>query len=279
MYPIISSPTSPTTPQDVQMITLCSPVQADKFFSSSMKSANTIRNNMEFKNELKNQRTSLHFHENVNEETLNADSISNSSNSSAYSILTNQQAIKLATVKRHYPRSENKSSADHPPSSSNQVQSPTDNNVKNNNTTRLYSINNRNGVHESYVNHLSNSVNSNGKNQASDHVNYLENDGDIISINYNDHINGNNFHKSKQKCDSVHSKESSSAEDYFLCEKFKNTMNAKLCDSVTSDSVVLDDDHMSEKGMSMELLSPHEGPMGRRYAEITSNKNSANVMW
>lgn len=272
---MISSPISPTTPQDVQMIRLRSPVQADKLFSSpaeisSMKSTNTIRNDMDFKNELKNQRTSLHFHQNDIVETPSAGSISTSL---ASSTSTSQQAIKLATVKRCYSRSDTKSRLDqHSSSGSNRlsiVQSPADKNVKNNNTTHLFTIDAKDRIGN-------NSVNSNGKNQAFNLVNYLKNDGDVIYI---DLYNGNISHNSHQICDSVNGKESSLAEDYFLCEKFKNTMNANLCDAVTSDDVFLFDDNMSEKGMSMELLSPQEAPMGRRYAEIAPCKNSANIKW
>lgn len=288
MHPIISSPTSPKTPQDVQMITLRSPVQTDILFSSpvgisSMKSTNTIRNNRDFKKESKNQRTSLHSHEIDNGETVNADSISTSSTSSASLTLTSQQAIKLATVKRCYSRFDRKSRADqHSSSGSNRssiAQSPTDNNVKNNNTAHLYTIYDRNGIRESSEILLCTSVNSSEKNKTSNHVNYLENDGDVIHIEYNDHKNGNIFHNSKKKCYSVNSKESSLIEDYFLCEKFENTINAKLCDAVTSDAMVLVDENMSEKGMSMESFSPHEVPIGRRYAEIAPSKNSTNIKW
>lgn len=275
MYPIISSPKSPTTPQDVQMIRLSSPVQADKLFSSpaeisSMKSTNAIRNNMDFKNELKKQRTSLHFHQNDIGETPSTGSISTSS---ASSTSTSQQAIKLATVKRCYSRSDTKSRSDQYSSSgsnrSSIVQSPADNNVTNNSTTHLFTIDAKDRIG-------SNGVNSNGKNQAFNHVNYFENDGDVIYI---DLYNGNISHNSHQISDSVNGKESSLIKDYFLCEKFKNTTNAKLSDAVTSDAVFLFDDNMSEKGMSMELLSPHEAPMGRRYAEIAPSKNSANIKW
>lgn len=242
-----------------------------------MKSTNTIRNNMDFKNEFKNQRTSLHYHEKDYEETLSADSISTSSTSSLSQQSFSQQASKLATVKRCYSRSDNKSKVDqHSSSGSNRssiVQSPTDNNVKNNNA-----IDDRNGIHENSENCLSHIVKSNGKKWASKHVNHLQSDG-LIYIEYTDHENGNNSHNSQQKCDLVNSKESCLTEDYFLCEKLKNKMLAKLCDAVLSDAVVLVDDNMSEKGMPMELLSPHEVPMGRRYAEIAPSKNSANIKW
>lgn len=288
MYPIKSSPKSPTTPQDIQMIKLRSPVQADQLFLSpaeisSVKSTNTIRNNIKLKNEVKKHRTSLHFHENDNGETQNADSISTSSTSSASLTLISEQAIKLATVKRCYSRTYSRSrSVQNSSSGSNRssvVQSPTDNNVKNNNKIHLYTMYDRNGIRDNSENRLSNIINSNGKRQASNHVNYSENEGDVIHVKYNDHNKGNISHNIQQKCDSVYCKESNLTEDYFLCEKFKNTMIAKLCDTVTSDVMILVDDSISEKGMSMELLSPHEVPIGRRYAEIAPTKNSANIKW
>lgn len=97
---------------------------------------------------------------------------------------------------------------------------------------------------------------------------------------FNDRRNGNTSDRSTQKRDSITSKESGSAgssDDYFLCEKFKNTLNAKLCDAVVNGAVVLDENGEPNRRLSLELLSPHEGPLGRRYAEIAPSKNNTNT--
>lgn len=80
------------------------------------------------------------------------------------------------------------------------------------------------------------------------------------------HNGGSSSDNSTQKRDSVTSKASS--DDYFLCEKFKNTLNAQLSDAVVGGH--------RDNVMHMELMSPHEGPFGRRYAEIAPMKNAIN---
>lgn len=103
------------------------------------------------------------------------------------------------------------------------------------------------------------------------------NDNDNENNEFNDRRNGNASDRSTQKRDSITSKESGSAgssDDYFLCEKFKNTLNAKLCDAVVNGAVVLDENGEPNRRLSLELLSPHEGPLGRRYAEIAPSKNN-----
>lgn len=79
---------------------------------------------------------------------------------------------------------------------------------------------------------------------------------------YND-MDNENSSDSARKRDSVTSKESS--DDYFLCEKFKNSLNENLRNSIFDNT-----------NLPMELLSPHEGPLGRRYAEIAHFKANNN---
>lgn len=81
---------------------------------------------------------------------------------------------------------------------------------------------------------------------------------------YHDMENGNTSDSSRQR-DSMTSKGSSS-DDYFLCEKFKNSLNAQFTDTVQAE--------LNAAGEPMDLLSPQEAELGRRYAEISQFKNS-----
>lgn len=90
--------------------------------------------------------------------------------------------------------------------------------------------------------------------------NGMEDDDD----DYNDMENGNTT-DSSHKRDSMTSKESSS-DDYFLCEKFKNSLNSQFTDIVQAE--------IDAAGEPMELLSPQEVELGRRYAEISQFKNN-----
>ncbi|XP_037036638.1 protein sprint isoform X2 [Bradysia coprophila] len=89
-----------------------------------------------------------------------------------------------------------------------------------------------------------------------------EDDDDDEEGDYND-MDNENSSDSTHKRDSMTSKESS--DDYFLCEKFKNSLNENLRNSIFDNS-----------NLPVELLSPHEGPLGRRYAEIAHFKANNN---
>lgn len=75
---------------------------------------------------------------------------------------------------------------------------------------------------------------------------------------YNDMENGNST-DSTRKRDSMTSRESS--DDYFLCEQFKNSLNGNVPKSLCGGDV-------DSAVTSLELMSPNEGPLARRYAEI-----------
>lgn len=331
MLPPIGSPTSP---QDVQMtdlniLTVGSEPQHQKSPSpvdnrplnshspislSSVKSTNTLRNNIDVKNELNKKRTSLNLHENGNAEMFNAcdtSSTSSSSSSSASSSSSSsplgQQPLKLATVKRCSRNLDNARYRRELQSINGTAANNCHDNVNNNvNGSRLFNQSSSDSdVADSNPQHIDTVaviVNENGKmhrrirrkvqdksQNGNAPQNTSDNDDDGDGNNdrndnenheFNDRRNGNASDRSTQKRDSITSKESGSAgssDDYFLCEKFKNTLNAKLCDAVVNGAVVLDENGEPNRRLSLELLSPHEGPLGRRYAEIAPSKNNSNT--
>lgn len=337
MLPPIGSPTSP---QDVQMtdlniLTVVPEPQHQKLTSpvdnrplnnhspislSSVKSTNTLRNNIDVKNELNKKRTSLNLHENGNAEMFNGcDTSSTSSSSSSSSSASSpssmgQQPLKLATVKRCSRNLDNaRYRRELQNINSNSANNSHDNVNNNVNDSRLFNRSSSDSdvadTKPQHIDTVAVVVNENGKmhrrirrkvqdksqngnapQNASDND---EDDGDGDNRNkndrndnenneFNDRRNGNASDRSTQKRDSITSKESGSAgssDDYFLCEKFKNTLNAKLCDAVVNGAVVLDENGEPNRRLSLELLSPHEGPLGRRYAEIAPSKNNTNNKW
>lgn len=307
MLPPIASPTSP---QDVQMTDLnilttgteplqklTSPVDNRPLNNhsplslSSVKSTNTLRNNIDVKNERNKKRTSLNLHENGNGEMFNTCDTSSTSSSTSTSSMgqQQQQPLKLATVKRC---SRNLDNARYRIELQNNHTN--NDNVNNNvNDSRLFNRSSSDsdvGEHQ-HIDTVAVVVNENGKTRRirrktqdkSQNDNAKNNDTDDDDNNeFNDRQNGNASDRSTQKRDSITSKESGSvgsSEDYFLCEKFKNTLNAKLCDAVVNGAVVLNENGVADRRLSLELLSPHEGPLGRRYAEIATNKNNPNNKW
>lgn len=312
MLPPIGSPTSP---QDVQMTDLnILTVPADSMASqqkltspvdnrplnnhsplslSSVKSTNTLRNNIDMKNELNKKRTSLNLHENGNGEMFNgcdtsSTSSASSSSSSSSSSSMGQQPLKLATVKRC---SRNLDNARYRIELQNNHSNNDNVNNNLNDSQRFNRSSSDSDVAETQqIDTVAVIVNENGKMrrtrrrtaEKSQNVNAQNNESDDDDNNkLNDRQNGNGSDRSTQKRDSITSKESGSvgSDDYFLCEKFKNTLNAKLCDAVVNGAVVLNEDGAANRRLSLELLSPHEGPLGRRYAEIAPSKNNANNKW
>lgn len=315
MLPPIGSPTSP---QDVQMTDLniltvapdsmssqqklSSPVDNRPLNNhsplslSSVKSTNTLRNNIDMKNELNKKRTSLNLHENGNGEMFNGcDTSSTSSSSASSSSSMGQQPLKLATVKRcsrnldniryRFELQNNHSNNDNVNNNNNNMndamqrfnRSSSDSDAaetKQQIDTVTVIVNENGGkVRRTRRRTAEKSQNSNAHNNESD---------DDDNNTFNDRQNGNASDRSTQKRDSITSKESGSvgSDDYFLCEKFKNTLNAKLCDAVVNGAVVLsEEDGAANRRLSLELLSPHECPLGRRYAEIAPSKNNANNKW
>lgn len=84
-----------------------------------------------------------------------------------------------------------------------------------------------------------------------------DDDDDDDEDDYNDMENGNST-DSTRKRDSMTSRESS--DDYFLCEQFKNALNGNLRKKLRDD--------VDSAITSLELMSPNEGPLAKRYAEI-----------
>lgn len=250
---------------------------------SSVKSTNTLRNNIDKKNELNKKRTSLNLHDNGNAEMFNGDTSSTSSSSSV-----GQQPLKLATVKRCSRNLDNARYRIELQNNSN------NDNVNNNmNNSRLFNQSSSDSdvaETQQQIDTVAVIVNDNARARRlarrkaqEKSQNAQTNDTDDDDNNeFNDRQNGNASDRSTQKRDSITSKESGSAgssDDYFLCEKFKNTLNTKLCDAVVNGAVVLDENGEADGRLSLELLSPHEGPLGRRYAEIAPSKNNANNKW
>lgn len=131
-----------------------------------------------------------------------------------------------------------------------------DNAVKSDNNNDIYSdCENMKGTDLSDVDNNKVCRNVNTRNEDDD-------DDDDDEGDYNDMDNGNSS-DSTRKRDSMTSKESS--DDYFLCEKFKNSLNENLRNAIFDNS-----------NLPLELLSPHEGPLGRRYAEIAHFKTNNN---
>lgn len=132
-----------------------------------------------------------------------------------------------------------------------------DNAVKSDNNNDVYSdCENMKSTDTSDVDNNKVCKNVNTRNEDDDE------DDDDEEGDYND-MDNENSSDSTRKRDSMTSKESS--DDYFLCEKFKNSLNENLRNSIFDNS-----------NLPLELLSPHEGPLGRRYAEIAHFKTNKN---
>lgn len=275
---------------------------------STAKSMDTLRNNIDVRSEIIKKRTSLILNDNGNNELNNGCESSLSSTSSSS---LGQQPIKLATVKRcsrnldnaryrfehrnDNANNNNRSSMfDHSTTTGSSSSSSTDSDSCSGNGNGKTNIEpNANHINENMDNgklrrlrRKSQADKSQASSKTSSASNQSDADGGPVAID-NDRRNGNcanNSDISTQKRDSVTSKESGSAttasDDYFLCEKFKNSINAKLCSDVLNTAVVIGNEmDLSERQAALELLSPHEGPLGRRYAEIASNKATTNNKW
>lgn len=242
MYPPIASPTSPhdVPMADLNIMNAVAQQEKPELPSpASTKSMQTLRNNIDAKNDKNKKRTSLKM-DNGNESTHSFESIE--------SVDAKQRIPKLATVKRCSRNLDNM-----------RYRLECNNHLNNNNNSGDSSIGTP-------------STDSDGDTASNRNAKPLHSDDENrknrrtrrkTSDIHNDNENGNNS-DSTQKRDSVTSKESS--DDYFLCEKFKNTLNAKLSDAV----VEID----KETVVPMELLSPQEAPIGRRYAEVVTNKSN-----
>lgn len=275
MYPPIASPTSP---QDVPMTefniidVIGTPIEASHHLQQPhlIKSTNTLRNNIDLKIELNQKRTSLKLENGNGNGVLSPSAIANDNKTptSKRSITRHYHHQKLATVKRCSRNLDN---------ASYRIECNNNNNYNNNDEfTESSTDDSRSECDAETKQHNGNGQcefenrkirrvkrKNNEKNYNTETM--PDNGANKDNKNSNDMRNGNNSDTSTQKRDSVTSKEESS-DDYFLCEKFKNTLNATLCDAVVTGN--------DKDVFPSELLSPHEGPLGRRYAEIAPMKSN-----
>lgn len=252
MYPELESPASPQdqpmneptdnllllpTPMSMglQQSTITSKDIFDKNSSldKSTSGSDTLKNNMDVKDEVNKKRTSL--------------KIENSSpilDNNATAVDDNN--VVIGTV-----------NAINVTSGSKRDSIDLDNAVKSDNNNDIYSdCENMKSTDTSDVDNNKVGKNVNTRNEDDDE------DDDDDEGDYND-MDNENSSDSTRKRDSMTSKESS--DDYFLCEKFKNSLNENLRNSIFDNS-----------NLPLELLSPHEGPLGRRYAEIAHFKTNNN---
>lgn len=251
MYPELESPASPQdqpmneptdnilllpTPIGRQQSTITPKDIFDKNspLDKSTSGLDTLKNNMDLKDEVNKKRTSL--------------KIENSSpilDNNATAVDDNNAIIGVVNAITVTSGSNKRDSIN------------LDNAVKSDNNNDIYSdCENMRSTDTSDVDN--NKVGRNVNTRNEDDVDDDEDDeGD-----YND-MDHENSSDSTRKRDSMTSKESS--DDYFLCEKFKNSLNENLRNSIFDNA-----------NLPLELLSPHEGPLGRRYAEIAHFKTNNN---
>lgn len=264
MYPPLESPTSP---QDEPMVDLnmLNPSVPEIYnrqskilindvhnITTQVKSSDTLRNNIDSKNETTKKRTSLNIEHNcLNEGDIITTTRVLVSDKLKFQSKRNSRALDNLIHGDNNNRD----------SSSSGASSSSDENVIQNCAT-MSDVDNRK-VRRIRLRTTANNCNGNGNGNAEGDENHNGNDDDDDD-DYNDMDNGNSTDSSRKR-DSMTSKGSSS-DDYFLCEKFKNTLNAELTDAVHAE--------MNAAGEPMELLSPQEVELGRRYAEISQFKNN-----
>lgn len=292
MYPPLASPTSPNDEEmaDLNILNSAASVQeiqkptkiittnamangdlGDRPLSGEgqlPKATDTIRNNIDLKNETAKKRTSLHIENGIGNgvgngavvgaidpDTINIDDIVTTpcivSDRTKFHMKRNSRALDNAMHGDNNNRIDDSSSSG---SSGGSSSSSSGDEKPIRNCSTLSDIDNRK------VRRVRTRANNGNRNAADD-------DGD-----YHDMDNGNDTSDSGGKRDSVTSKDSSS-DDYFLCEKFKNSLNAQFSEGVVQAADV------NAAGEPMELLSPQEVEFGRRYAEIAQFKNNNNNKW
>lgn len=283
MYPPIASPTSP---QDVPMADLnimnAAAVHQQQHHKQEMplaivqqtiKSTHTLRNNIDAKNDTNKKRTSLKL-DNGNE-TSSLHSLE-SGDSACDTIHQQQRPQRLATVKRcsrnldniRYRFECNNNSNSNSNSSSGRGDvggdsSSTTSTTSTDSDPEATIQQNENGVQTS--------LNDVDNRKVRRHRRKITDKNIVDDRDVNDVQNGNSS-DSTEKRDSVASSKESS-DDYFLCEKFKNTLNTKFSDTVDAVVVMKQSENVeNQKDVStvvaVELMSPQEVPLGRRYAEV-----------
>lgn len=245
MYPELESPASPqdqpmNEPTDSILLlpTPMSTTPAPKdILDKNISGLDTLKNNMDLKDEVNKKRTSLKIENSSPILDNNGTTVGDGNNV----VIGTPHDITVTTT------------------SSNRDSINLDNAVKSDNNNEVYSdCENMKSTDTSDVDNKKVCRNLNTRNEDDDEVVDEEEDND--EGDYND-MDNENSSDSARKRDSMTSKESS--DDYFLCEKFKNSLNENLRNSI-----------FDKTNLPMELLSPHEGPLGRRYAEIAHFKTS-----
>lgn len=247
MYPPLESPNSPQDEPMTDLNMLNDPSIQDIHnpskirIDSQVKSSDTLRNNIDLKNETTKKRTSMNI-ENGCMDTVNEGAIITTACNGV------PDKIKFK-AKRNSKALDNVAHGDNNNRDSSTSSSADEKVIRN--CVTLSDVDNRKVRR----------VRTRTNHRIDNDVRAVDGDDDD---DYNDMENGNST-DSSQKRDSMTSKESSS-DDYFLCEKFKNTLNAQLTDAVQAE--------LNAAGEPVELLSPQEVELGRRYAEVSQFKNN-----
>lgn len=272
MFPELQSPTSPDDQpmNEPKMPSTTSPMShvADNQLQSCpvdvVKSSGTLKNNIDLKDQTNKKRTSLHIENSSTATTTTTTS----------SITQNIAAPSTDRTSKRWSSISNGDDTKEVTSITRDFAINLDNAVRTDNNNEVYSDCDNNGCGTGILSTsiVDNNLIDTNRYQSSWHKvtdnnkvngtgNYDETEEDDDEADYNDmeEENGNST-DSTRKRDSVTSRESS--DDYFLCEKFKNSLNTNLQNALND----------SGKMAALELLSPHEGPLGRRYAEIAHFK-------
>lgn len=288
MYPPMASPTSPADEEMADLNILRSTasvaeiqkpskvitsVDVDVLVGRPLSGANqlpkatdTLRNNIDLKNDTTKKRTSLHIDNGtangaIDPDTINIDDIVTTpcivSDRTKFHMKRNSRALDNIVHGDNNNGLSSGSSSSNSNRASSSASGSSGDEKSHRNGAALSDVDNRK------VRRVRTRA-SNGHRDASG------NGHDDDDDDYHDLDNGNTTSDSGGNRDSVTSKGTSS-DDYFLCEKFKNSLNAQFSDSVGVQAV-----DPNAAGEPMELLSPQEVELGRRYAEIAQFKNNNN---
>lgn len=267
MYPELESPASPldqpmTEPKTFTIITTTlvpasSPPPGTTPTDTQLKSSSdTLKNNIDLKDQSNKKRTSLNI-ENTAASPPLAEDVAGDVDKK---ITRDDNATDMVV---HQMRS---------PVNNNEVQSSDyEDNNQHATTTTTTSLSSDPIDNNRY--HRCDDDNESDERRRRQRKSVKETDDDEADYNDLEETDGGNSTDSTRKRDSITSDDDEeeggksvgeSSDDYFLCEKFKNTLNENLQNALNDSA---------GRQAALELLSPHEGPLGRRYAEIAHFKN------
>lgn len=246
------------------------------------KQSNTLKNNMDQKDDVPRKRTSIqivpHRPESITSSSSHSPSPSPSppTSNQIQNDMTNLKST--LTNNNNNINNDSKKSCNQSTTAANiinnvlhkdQVEDLKNKNVSNRNS--IASVNSSNSVKSS-----STTTASSVSNGCPDYQDDVE-DGDYVNRDEEDDLNnGNNTEDDDKKRLSS----SSSGDDYYLREKFQNIVNESLAERTATNGINNNSNSnrnsaISNGGIAQDaILSPHEGPMGRRYAEIVQFKSS-----